>query len=312
MSGGCVLALAACTTSSSPRETAPSSQASPPCGGEKVETVDDERLTVATYDPVFAPWYVSNEPGNGQGFESALAFRMAKTMGFPPQRVHWVRIPFEGIVEPDASTFDLALAEVSVTAERKSTVDFSAPYATTKQVVVTTEDSPIAGKRGVNDLRKAKLGAAEQTTSLGAIERVIDPSTRAKSFPTIAAAAKALDERTLDGVVVDGPTAEYISRSQVEGGRLLGRLPGTTEQVAAVLPKGSTLTPCVNRAIAKLDRSGVIADLEKQWLSDPDGVRELSPTSPSDRTSPQSSSGTGGPGETPTEETGRTSPSPTK
>lgn len=270
-----VVALTGCTTSGGGAEDSTSETAPAPCGGTGASTVADDRLTIATYDPVFAPWFVSNDPGNGQGFESALGFQAAKRMGFEPHQVRWVRVPFEEIIHPKKSRFDLALAEVSITPDRKKDVQFSTPYTTTRQAVLTHGDGPIAKNDAVNDLRGVRLGASVQTTSMAAIESVIKPSKKPSAFPTIAKAAEALDQQKVDGVVVDVPTAEYLASSRLDGGRLLGVLPGTDEQVGAVLPKGSDLTECLNRALAHLRGSGAIADLEKEWLPAQDALPKL-------------------------------------
>lgn len=235
-------------------------------------------LTIATYDPVFAPWFVSNEPGNGQGFESALGFQVAKRMGFEPHQVRWVRVPFEQILKPATEPrFDLALAEVSITPERKKHVEFSDPYTSTRQAVVANAEGPIAKKTKVDDLREVALGASVQTTSMEAITSFIKPTKKPTTFPTIARAAKALDEEDVDGLVVDEPTAEYLTSSQLESGTVLGVLPGSTSDVGAVLPKGTDLKPCLNRGLAALRAAGTVADLQQEWLPARGGVHELEP-----------------------------------
>ncbi|WP_018157961.1 ABC transporter substrate-binding protein [Demetria terragena] len=276
-----------CTTSSSSTGTSQeSSSSAAPCKGQAIDLVKDDRLTIATYDPVFAPWFVSNDPGNGQGFESALGFQAAKKMGFDPHRVKWIRLPFEDIAKPSGKTFDLALAEVSITRERAKQVDFSTPYASTRQAVLSTGDGPLAKARTVSDMRTATLGASVQTTSLAAIGKVLKPATKATSFPTIAAATQALNNKKVDGVVVDVPTAEYLAGTQLKDGRLIGTLPGTDEQLGAVLPKGSKLTPCLNRALATLSSDGTISDLKKEWLPRRGKIEELPQGSPSTSAKP--------------------------
>lgn len=285
-----LVALAGCSSPGAGTPDSSSRTIVKPCGGEAVETLADGRLTIATYDPVFAPWFVSNDPGNGQGFESALGFQLAKRMGFEPHQVRWVRVPFEEILEPTTPRFDLALAEVSITPERKKHVQFSSPYATTRQALVANADGPITKKTKVNDLRSVSLGASVQTTSMEAIRTLIKPTRKPTTYPTIARASEALEEQKVDGVIVDEPTAEYLASSQLESGNLIGVLPDSTADVGAVLPKDTELTSCVNRSLATLRATGKIADLQREWLPSRGGVREIKPGGASEKSTPPSGS----------------------
>lgn len=276
--GSAALLLAACTTtSSSPGSSTSSTRTADICGGQTLRTLHPGTLTVATFDPAYAPWFVGNEPGNGQGFESALAFRIGQLLGFDPRDVRWKRVPFGQIVGGGQKPFDLALAEVSITPQRTQVVDMSVSYAEVRHALLTYEGSPIDGGTTEAELRSARLGASEQTTSLAAIQQVIKPTTPAVSFPSIAKAGEALGAKQIDGVVADLPTAAFLANTVLDNGVLVGRLDRPAERIGAVLPKGSPLTSCVNQAIRKLQDNGTLGRLHDQWLPERDAVPVVPP-----------------------------------
>lgn len=276
--GSVALLLAACTTTSSSTGTSSSStRTAAVCGGQQLKTINPGTLTVATFDPAYAPWFVGNEPGNGQGFESALAFRIGQQLGFDPRDVRWKRVPFGQIVGSGEKPFDLALAEVSITPQRTQVVDMSVSYAEVRHALLTYEGSPIDGGTTEAELRSARLGASEQTTSLAAIQQVLKPTTPAVAYPSIAKAGEALGAKQIDGVVADLPTATFLANTVLDNGVLVGRLDRPPERIGAVLPKGSSLTSCVNQAIGKLQDNGTLGRLHTQWLPQRDAVPVVPP-----------------------------------
>ena len=88
---------------------------------------------------------------------------------------------------------------------------------------------------------------------------------------------QALKNGTIDGLVVDLPTALYITAAQVHGSKIVGQLPvhGKPEQFGLVLDKGSSLTPCVTKAVDALRKAGTLATLQKRWLTSAAGAPVL-------------------------------------
>ena len=79
------LLAAGCTAPAEESET--SSSASQDCSKESLETLEEGTLTVATDDPAYEPWFIDNEPSNGEGYESAVAFAIAEELGFAEDEV---------------------------------------------------------------------------------------------------------------------------------------------------------------------------------------------------------------------------------
>lgn len=239
-----------------------------PCSPAAMTTVTKGKLTVATDNPALEPWFIGNDPTSGEGFESGIAYRIAVTLGYDPHNVVWRRVPFAQIIAPGAKNFDFALDEVTVRADRAKNVDFSTPYLDITQAVVTERNSSLAAATSVSQLRGAKFGALNDTTSLSAVTNEIKPTTAATVFSSMAQAIAAMQDGRINALVTDLPTAFYIAQGRLAGSVVVGQLPphGGEEQIAAVLQKGSSNTACVDQALAKLTHNGTLGDLKQHWI----------------------------------------------
>ena len=262
---------------------APAEQSAPPaaeasCEPGSLPTLTAGTLTIGTDQPVYPPWYVDDDPANGQGFEGAVAYAIAEELGYPRERVTWARVPFNAAIQPGPKSFDLNLTEFSITDERRQAVDFSTPYYDVRQAIVALNGNRFAGATTIAELKEARLGAQVGTTSYQAIEQQIQPSTPIAVFNTNDDAKLALTAGQVDAIVVDLPTAFYITSAELDDGKIVGQLPpgtGTPEQFGAVLDKGSPLTGCVSEAIERLRADGTLAALEKEWLASAGAAPEL-------------------------------------
>lgn len=278
---GCAPADSGSSSSSTSGAAAASASASPSanCSKDSLKTLTSGKLTVATDKPVYEPWFVDDKPENGKGFESAVAYAVAKQLGYAPGDVAWTRVAFNAAIQPGPKQFDFDINEVSITDERKNAVDFSSGYYDVTQAIVTTKGSKIANAKSVADLKNAKIGAQVGTTSLDTIKNVIKPSTDPAVFNTNDDAAKALSNGQIDGLVTDLPTAFYITGSgEVKDSTIVGQFAnqgGTPEQFGLVLDKGSALTSCVTQAVDALRQDGTLKNLEQQWLAQSAGAPVL-------------------------------------
>ncbi len=241
------------------------------CAVESLALKTAGKLTIGTDSPAFEPWFVDNDPTNGKGFESAVAYAVAKELGLASDQVEWKVVPFNSSYAPGDKDFDFDINQISITDERAQVVDFSDGYYTAAQAVVTVEDSKIAAATSLGELQGAKLGAQVGTTSLKAIQDGINPSEEPAVFDDTAAAAAALVNGQIDGLVADLPTALYLAAAEIDGGVVLGQfeVPGLDEeQFGLLFEKGSGLVDCVNRALASLQTSGELAAIQDEWLGD--------------------------------------------
>ena len=279
--GGAVLALAALAGCSPVEEnaspTASASASGDVCPAGALATKTAGKLTIGTDTPAYEPWYSDNDPKNGKGFESAVAYQVAQRLGYSQDNVIWTSVTFNNAIAPGPKAYDFDINQFSITPERRNAVDFSSPYYLVRQTVITTKGSKIAGAKSLADLRSAKLGAQVGTTSYQAVTDLIKPSTKPSVFNNNDDAKAALVNGTVDGIVVDLPTAFYMTGAELDNGVIVGQLPqvGVPEQFGLVLDKGSALTGCVSTAVDQLRQDGTLAVLEKTWLAGSGGAPEL-------------------------------------
>ena len=231
--------------------------------------VTEGKLTIATGEPAFFPYVIDDAPESGEGFEAAVAYAVADELGFAPEDVVWVRTSFEAAIQPGPKDFDFNLQQYTITDERAENVDFSTPYYSTPQAVITVETSPAADAGALADLEDLLVGAATGTTSFTSIEQQIAPSSGAQAFNTNDEAVLALQNGTVDALVVDLPTAFFLTAVVLEGGVLLGQLPadaGISDEWGLVLAKDSPLTESVSAAVDALRDSGRLAEIADEWL----------------------------------------------
>ena len=240
--------------------------------------VTEGKLTIATGEPAYYPWVLDDAPESGEGFEAAVAYAVADELGFSADDVVWVRSTFEQAIAPGPKDFDLNLQQFSITDERRQNVDFSSPYYETTQVVITVDSSPAASATSIADLKDLLVGAQTGTTSFDAVEEVIAPSAGAQVFNTNDDAKLALQSGTVDAIVVDLPTAFYLTGVELDGGKIIGQLPATAgggDAFGIVLAKGSPLTADVTAAVDSLRERGTLAELAAEWLGGEGGAPVL-------------------------------------
>lgn len=236
--------------------------------------VTDGKLTIGTGQPAYYPWVIDDAPESGEGFEAAVAYAVAEELGFAAEDVVWVRTTFDEAIAPGPKSFDINLQQFSITPEREESVDFSSAYYTTSQVVVTTADSPAADASSIADLKDLLIGAQTGTTSFTAVEQVIAPAQGAQAFTSNDDAKLALENGQVDAIVVDLPTAFYISGAELSDGVLVGQLPEIDgeegDEFGLVLAKDSPLTGDVTAAVDALREDGTLDAIAEEWLGGDD------------------------------------------
>jgi len=232
--------------------------------------VTEGKLTIATGEPAFFPWVIDDAPESGEGFESAIAYAVAEELGFAAEDVVWVRTTFDEAIAPGPKAFDFNLQQFSITEERRAAVDFSSPYYETTQAVITTEASAAAGATSIADLKDFLIGAATGTTSFDAIESQIAPTAGAQAFNSNDDAKLALESGQVDAIVVDLPTAFFLTAVELTGGLIIGQLAASTggDAFGLVLAKDSPITAAVTAAVDALRASGRLQEIADEWLAD--------------------------------------------
>ena len=266
-----LLAAVSCAPQEEDEPAARSTPAPDDCAPGNLPLKSAGTLTVGTDSPAFEPWFSDNDPSNGKGFESAVAYAVAEELGFMAQDVEWVKVRFNNSYKPGPKEFDFDINQISISEEREKAVDFSDGYYSAAQGVIALDGSPAVEATSVADLAGYKLGAQTGTTSLTAIRDVIQPEEDPLVFNDTNAAKQALQNGQVDAILADVPTAFYITAVEIPKGTIIGQFQpetGEQEEFGMLFVEGSDLVPCVNEALATLRDNGTLADIEQQWLSD--------------------------------------------
>jgi polar amino acid transport system substrate-binding protein len=258
--------LAACGSSAGTSAGGTAKPVSCTYSGVQPELYQKGVLTVATDKPAYPPWFENNNPANGKGYESAVAFAIAKQLGFKPSQVRWAYEPFDASYAPGPKKFDFDINEISYTPQRATAVTFSSSYYDVQQALVAIKSSPIVTKHSPAQLKSYVYGDQIGTTSLAFITGSIQPTSQPKVFQTLNDVKQALQTHQIAAFVTDTPTAQYISSSEIPGTEMVAQFPSTGEHYGLLFSKGNPLVGCVNKAIATLKSDGTLAALQKQYL----------------------------------------------
>lgn len=260
------LLISACSSSEENTATGESTT----CSADSLATVESGVLTIATGEPAYYPWVIDDKPESGEGFEAAVAYAVAAELGFEASAVKWIRTSFDAAIAPGPKNFDFNLQQYSITDERKQVVDFSSPYYKSNQAIVSFKGSKLDGVttlQGISDAG-AKLGAAVATTSLDAIETQL--GLKASVFNDNAAGVTALKNKQIDGLVVDLPTAFYLSAVEVPNGIIVGQIDGSDagdQGFGLLLSKDNPITSCVSQAVDTIRDNGTLQAIIDKWLA---------------------------------------------
>jgi polar amino acid transport system substrate-binding protein len=223
-------------------------------------------LTVATDKPAYPPWFEDNNPANGKGYESAVAYAVAKQLGFKNSQVKWAYEPFNDSYAPGPKKFDFDINEISVSPARAQAVTFSNSYYDVQQALVALKGTPIVTKHTPADLKGYVFGDQVGTTSLAFINSAIQPTQTPKVYETLNDVKQALQTHQIAALVTDTPTAQYISSSEIPHSTMVGQFPSSGEHYGLLFAKGNKLVTCVNKALATLKSNGTLAALQKKYL----------------------------------------------
>ena len=261
-------AVAACGDDEpEPRQQAADTPAGPSCEKADLELKTNGQLTVGTDKPAFPPYFVDDDPTNGKGFESAVAYAIADKLGFDKSEVKWKVVPFNASFKPGPKDFDFDVNQISINDQRKRAVDFSEPYFESPQAVIAQKKSPAAGAESLSDLADTQIGVQIGTTSLDAVTASIKPTKQPKVFDDSNATVTALKQNQVEAVVTDLPTALFLTAVEIPSATVVGQFsaPGG-DTWGALLEKDSALTPCVSQAIADLRESGELEQITEKWM----------------------------------------------
>jgi polar amino acid transport system substrate-binding protein len=256
--------------------TATAEPAADACATDQLPLITAATLTVGTDKPAYPPYFEDDDPTNGKGFESAVAYAIADQLGLAKDKVKWTVVPFNSSFAPGPKKFDFDINQISISPKRAERVDFSKPYFTSPQAIVALKSAPAASATSLAELADAKLGVQVGTTSLDAVSEVIKPSSQPQVFNDSNDTVRALKAKRVDAIVVDLPTAFFLTAAEIPEAKIAGQFPAPGgDDWGVVLEKDSELTPCIDGAIDKLESSGELEQITDKWMGGQSGAPEL-------------------------------------
>ena len=239
------------------------------------KTLTEGKFTVATGNPAYFPWVIDDAPETGQGFEAAVAYAVAKEMGFAEDDVVWVRSSFDEAIQPGAKNFDVNMQQYSITPERDEVVDFSAPYYTAPMAVLVSPGATDTAPT-MDALKGLVWGAVGTTTAVPMLNDKIQPSQAPLLYGDNADVNAAMQANQIDAALFDLPTALFLSAVMIEGSKVVGQFAPSEadnpDHFGMLMEDGNPLKACIDDALAALKESGELAAIEAEWLQEGTGV----------------------------------------
>lgn len=234
-----------------------------------ITTVSDGMITVGTSEPAYPPYVIDDDPKNGKGFESAVAYAVAEEMGFAENKVKWYFANFNQLFAPGEKDFDFALNQISITPKREAAVTFSDPYYEASNGVLVLEDSEFADATTLAELQDAKIGVQIGTTALEEVEAQIAPTQEVAVFDDTTQSTQALTNGQIDAIVTDLPTTLYLAAAEVPG-TVIGQLPASAaaDSWGLALELDNPLVSCVNQAVDAITESGELLAITNKWMTE--------------------------------------------
>ncbi len=218
----------------------------------------EETLTMGT-NAAFPPYEFMDDAGNVVGIDAEIAAAVAEKLGM---KLEIKDMAFDSLITAvSTGSVDIVLAGMTVTEERKESVNFSDSYATGVQVVIVTEDSTIAT---IEDLKDKKIGV--QTGTTGDIYCAGDYGEDAVArYDNGALAVAALQNGQVDCVVIDNEPAKAFVEAN-EGLKLLDTEYITEDYAAAIAKDNTELLDNVNKALAELKAEGKLDEIIGKYI----------------------------------------------
>jgi len=220
------------------------------------------KIVVAS-DATWPPMEFVDENKNVVGFDIDLVNEVAKAAGFTVEikNTAWDGI-FAGLA---AGNYQAIASSVTITEERKATMDFSEPYVNAGQILVVRKET--TGVTTLADLVGKKVGGQIGTTGVIEIGKVA--GVELKTYDEIGLAYQDLANGNIEGVVADSPIAANfaLQNPTYKDKLMIVGVPFTDEWLGFAFKKGDAKTlKLFNDGLAKVKSSGKLDELVKKWL----------------------------------------------
>lgn len=260
---GLVVALAACGSSSSKKSSSAKKSSGPTCAkttSGKFSPVTADTLTVATSLPAPGFWNGDDPSSINGGFEYGMAKEMAKRAGL--SKVTVKNVSFDALVAGQTSGYDLALSQVTITADRAKVVCFTSPYFSSDQGVLVKTGTKVPTDA---DAKKLKWGVQGSTTGQTFLTDRIKPATEPSVYQDTPSMFTALGAGQIQAVLLD--TAIVLGQAAASNGQLeVVAQYKTGESYGGILEPGTKNLGFIDQYISQMKSDGTLQSLNDQYL----------------------------------------------
>ena len=233
------------------------------------------KVYVVGTDAAYAPFESQNEKGEIVGFDIDVVKAAAQKAGF---EVKFLNTPWEGIFNSVAQgDRDLLVSSITITPERRQTLDFSTPYFDAQQLIAVKSDSKIAK---FADLAKLKVGVQNGTTGDEVITKLQGKdSPNVKRFESTPLALKEMEGGGVDAVVADnGVVVHYVNNNPASKFKTIADTSFASEQYGIAVKKGNAeLLDKVNKGLAGIKDDGTYAKIYAQYFGSAPAAAGMAP-----------------------------------
>ena len=222
-----------------------------------LKPVSSGTLTVETTLPAQGWWNGTTPESIKSGYEYCMAANLANMAGLSSVTVK--NVSFDQLVAGRTNSFDIALAEISITAERAKVVDFSTPYFDSNIGVLTKKDAGVTA----DNINSKSCAAYSGTTSVPFIQDKLKCHTHI--YPNSQTLYQGVLSGQVDAAFLD--TAIVLAEAKATGGKLavVGQYK-TGEKYGAIYPKGSANRAPLDQGIQTMLKDGTLTTLSKTYL----------------------------------------------
>ena len=239
-------------------------------GGIRPGPAETSRVYAVGTDAAYAPFESQNEKGEIVGFDIDIVRAVAGKSGIA---VKFVNTPWEGIFNAlKQGDRDLLVSSITITDERKQTMDFSDPYFDARQLIAVRADSKVAR---FEDLKPLKVGVQTGTTGDEAISKLQGKnSTDIKRFESTPLALKELETGGIDAVVADnGVVVNYVKNNAGNRFKTVDDAAFVPEHYGIAVKKGdAALLARLNQGLAAIRADGTYDRISASYFSAASGA----------------------------------------
>lgn len=251
-----------------------------PCAKPNLTTVEPGALTFATPAGPIPPYFLTDEPSDQLGLESALAYVLAEQLGFRNQEVTWEVVPAEQVLTGEFTDFDIALGGFVARPDEFPIIDYSTPYLVTSVDVVATGDDV----RGVlvGGAGSTAVATQEDAPRLTPLDLRWTASVQGLGRPWLASQGWLSDrgltiwargglemiaaEDGTDVRIIDEPTQEWLTTIAEEEVSIVPGVTPPDAEYSLAMVAGNPLVACVERALGEMSETGQLQELTTTWL----------------------------------------------